>query len=121
MNLCFRTNINDVSVAFDGSICAIQTLTDTSLECKTSSHKGTIVADPDITVANKGKALPVRHLLYDTIFHRPITHTCITAHPQTLENHNFFPSLFNVHVEAHLQTLKNPMGTWTAKYGIIII
>ena len=48
-------------------------------------------------------------LLYEsTIVHRPSTHTCPNAHPQTLENLNFFPSLFNVHVKAHPQTFKNP-------------
>ncbi len=36
----------------------------------------------------------------NTVVHRPSTHTRPNAHPQTLENLIFFPSLFNVCVKA---------------------
>ncbi len=39
------------------------------------------------------------HVLY-TVVQRPRAHTRPKAHPQTLENLNFFPSLFNVRVKA---------------------
>ena len=43
-----------------------------------------------------------------TVFHRRTTHTCIIAHPQTLENLNFLPSIFNDRPTAHPQTFENP-------------
>ena len=38
---------------------------------------------------------------YITVVRRPGAHTRPNAHPQTWENLNFFPSLFNVRVKAH--------------------
>ncbi len=44
--------------------------------------------------------------LYITVVCRPSAHTRPNAHPQTLENLNFFPSLFNVGAKCLLSKLR---------------
>ena len=46
----------------------------------------------------------IRYIFYITVVRRPSAHTRPNAHPQTLENLNFFPSLFNIRVKAHPKT-----------------
>ena len=49
----------DVSVWIAGSVCDVESVTDTQIVCVTNEHEGTVKAKVKVKIANNGWALQV--------------------------------------------------------------